>query len=324
MTTDTQAQHTPGRIKYHAQGDANTYAILIDENDEWLLALLHNGQQATARQEANLRRLAACWNGCDGLSTDDIEGLAEDAGGWPGTFQCIDELRENNRALRAQADDLLATTARQTQELTAARALQAQLVTALQAAQVHVNIRGTDDEIVLVGDVLVAHKSQSAPRSAPAGPAPHDAKAAAANADGQDDGYAVTVDRRDLFDALRAAHREGQGIGQLEGAESWHKATDYADAEIKGWKTMRQATRAAATSAGSLDAQDAARWRETLMHINGSYGEGGARFTLQWFGTLPGADIMKGSVAGHFTAAIDASLKSRAAAKGAGGQGGAA
>jgi hypothetical protein len=70
-----------------------------------------------------------------------------------------------------------------------------------------------------------------------------------------DSEHEVIVDRRDLFDALRAAHREGQSVGQLEGAESWHKATEYADAEIKGWKTMRVLqTGSANTQEGGDDA----------------------------------------------------------------------
>jgi hypothetical protein len=54
-----------------------------------------------------------------------------------------------------------------------------------------------------------------------------------------DDKYAVIVDRHDLFDYLRAAWREGSSVGWTDTAESWHKATDYAEGAIKGWGTMR-------------------------------------------------------------------------------------
>lgn len=60
-------------------------------------------------------------------------------------------------------------------------------------------------------------------------------------ADDADAKYAVIVDRRDLFDYLRAAWREGSSVGLVDGAESWHKATDYAEGALKGWSTMRTA-----------------------------------------------------------------------------------
>lgn len=64
--------HTPGRLTVRANGDANSYALL-DQNGQWWMSLLLNGQQLTASQEANMRRLAACWNACEGLSTENLE-----------------------------------------------------------------------------------------------------------------------------------------------------------------------------------------------------------------------------------------------------------
>lgn len=67
-----QDVRTPGKLTFHADGDANHYSI-IDAEGQWLLSLLHNGRQVVARQEANFRRLAACWNACEGVSTDELE-----------------------------------------------------------------------------------------------------------------------------------------------------------------------------------------------------------------------------------------------------------
>lgn len=64
--------HTPTRLTVRANGDANSYALL-DDNGHWFMSVLMNGEQMTARQEANLRRLAACWNACEGVSTEDLE-----------------------------------------------------------------------------------------------------------------------------------------------------------------------------------------------------------------------------------------------------------
>lgn len=62
-------------------------------------------------------------------------------------------------------------------------------------------------------------------------------------------------------------------------------------------------------AANSEDEKDAQRWRETLLHIGGTHTDTGAqRFTLRYLSPVEGADIMRGSVAGHFTEAIDAAI----------------
>lgn len=66
--------HTEGRISYRANGDANSYALL-DERGHWWLSVLMNGEQLTSQQDANLRRLAACWNSFVGVPTAGIEAM---------------------------------------------------------------------------------------------------------------------------------------------------------------------------------------------------------------------------------------------------------
>ena len=66
-------QHTQGRLTFRENGEANSFA-LMDEGGQWLLALLHNGHQMPRTQAANMRRLVACWNACNGLSTELLEG----------------------------------------------------------------------------------------------------------------------------------------------------------------------------------------------------------------------------------------------------------
>lgn len=68
MTTTT---HTPTRLTVRANGDANSYALL-DDKGHWFMSVLMNGEQMTARQEANLHRLAACWNACEDIPTEEI------------------------------------------------------------------------------------------------------------------------------------------------------------------------------------------------------------------------------------------------------------
>lgn len=75
-------------------------------------------------------------------------------------------------------------------------------------------------------------------------------------------------------------------------------------------------------AAQGMDAQDAARWREVLQHVGAAPHFGGQHFTLN---TLQAPDtslgfkanLMSGSVAQHFTKAIDATLAAQAKQGGA-------
>ena len=68
---DLLGLHAPGKLSFRANGEANSYALL-DETGSFLLSLLHNGQQMTVVQEANLRRVVACWNACEGIKTTNL------------------------------------------------------------------------------------------------------------------------------------------------------------------------------------------------------------------------------------------------------------
>lgn len=69
--------HTPGRLHFRENGGANSYALL-DENGRWWMSLLMNGEQVTESQRANLARMAAAWNACDGISTEKLEAFADE------------------------------------------------------------------------------------------------------------------------------------------------------------------------------------------------------------------------------------------------------
>jgi len=63
------------------------------------------------------------------------------------------------------------------------------------------------------------------------------------------------------------------------------------------------------------DAEDAARWRETLMHVGAANHLGGQHFTLNTLRIVDQMFLLRGSVAQHFTMCIDASRASRAQAQ---------
>ncbi len=79
--------HTPTRLTVRANGDANSYALL-DDKGQWFMSMLVNGEQMTERQEANLHRLAACWNACEGIPTEEIGKPT----GFPNLFNAAREL----------------------------------------------------------------------------------------------------------------------------------------------------------------------------------------------------------------------------------------
>lgn len=74
-------QHTPGRIYFRANGDANSYALMDQATNNWRMTILLNGEQVTAQQAADLERMAACWNACLKVPTEVLE--AQQSGGLP-------------------------------------------------------------------------------------------------------------------------------------------------------------------------------------------------------------------------------------------------
>jgi Lar family restriction alleviation protein len=82
----------------------------------------------------------------------------------------------------------------------------------------------------------------------------------------------------------------------------------YADNSTTEQRAIAAWNRRAAPAVGTVE-KDAARWRETLKHVGGAYCSEGARFTLRYLPPMKEADIMKGSVAEHFTNAIDDAIE---------------
>ena len=70
-----------------------------------------------------------------------------------------------------------------------------------------------------------------------------------------------------------------------------------------------------AAPAAQGDAEDAARWRETLMHVGAAYHLGGQHFTLNTLRITDQMFLLRGSVAQHFAKCIDASRAARSQAK---------
>lgn len=69
-------QHTQGRLEVRNTPDGPT---LIRERSDWATgSILEDSRDAhgTISNEADARRLAACWNACEGMPVEHIEALA--------------------------------------------------------------------------------------------------------------------------------------------------------------------------------------------------------------------------------------------------------
>ena len=91
------AQHTQGKLKVFS-----TYAIpeIRDQDENFLFA----AGSASPQSFCNARRLAACWNACEGLQTDLLENITLTGDTLASRFKARDD---TERELAAQRDELL-------------------------------------------------------------------------------------------------------------------------------------------------------------------------------------------------------------------------
>lgn len=60
-------EHIPVRIYFRANGEANSYSLINQADNKWMLALLVNGEHTTARQAEILEEMQRRWNAHDDL-----------------------------------------------------------------------------------------------------------------------------------------------------------------------------------------------------------------------------------------------------------------
>lgn len=86
------AQHTPGRVKVqHPHAGPRGWEVAFEPGLEQLC------QDIT---EDNARRLAACWNACEGISAEALESAGNAFNGWRLASYAMDDAK-------AQRDELL-------------------------------------------------------------------------------------------------------------------------------------------------------------------------------------------------------------------------
>lgn len=89
----------PGRIYFRENGEANSYSLIDHDAIKWVMALLVNGEHTASRQTKILERMAACWNACQGIETEELEIIAD-------ADETFSTVRDR---LIAQRDELLVT-----------------------------------------------------------------------------------------------------------------------------------------------------------------------------------------------------------------------
>lgn len=97
----------PGHLTVHEDGDACCYT-LHSADGRWFVALRHNGESMLDKQRVNMRRLAACWNACDGIETEELEHIA-DTGGMLGPRQDVARIAEQRDQLLVDLIEAAAT-----------------------------------------------------------------------------------------------------------------------------------------------------------------------------------------------------------------------
>jgi hypothetical protein len=73
---EAMSEHTKGRIRIIELAGANpSWLAAVDEQDDGgdLICCAPDGEVSMERWPANARRLVACWNACDGISTEALE-----------------------------------------------------------------------------------------------------------------------------------------------------------------------------------------------------------------------------------------------------------
>lgn len=68
-------KHTPGKL-VQAGLDTKTSLYMREVRDENNCLVAFSGSLPAEQAHANARRLVACWNACDGISTDALERVA--------------------------------------------------------------------------------------------------------------------------------------------------------------------------------------------------------------------------------------------------------
>ena len=91
--------HTPGRLQVPEPYDGQ-YGVIV-ENDSGRYAVA-----VSIRNPADARRLAACWNACDGIPTEALERTKDDT---TPVFELLMQTTKQRDALRTALNNLLNT-----------------------------------------------------------------------------------------------------------------------------------------------------------------------------------------------------------------------
>ncbi len=101
------SKHTLGPLELYQVGDSIECLCPADENGQSILTIVEEGftKFAAVYNDADARRIVACWNACKGISTEDLERYYNTGGGIDEALQEA-SLRSHVLAVQ-QRDELL-------------------------------------------------------------------------------------------------------------------------------------------------------------------------------------------------------------------------
>jgi hypothetical protein len=97
--------YTKGKWRIYKEPDSVECSIVIDDVDnEWFIAVCCDGAESKSNAYDNARRIVACVNACDGISTEQLETLAVK----PSLTAMVDEYKQQRDELLSALKGLLA------------------------------------------------------------------------------------------------------------------------------------------------------------------------------------------------------------------------
>ena len=145
MTTTKAGAHTQGRLIV-AMDEQNNSAYLVGDDKKAVARVINAGLRGDYGNDA--RRLAACWNMCENISTENIEGGMT-------LVQRIGVYADDMAAANARCREAEAASTALMAELAAARALLAEVSQKIERME---NSWCFDDEIVRIDAFLKGQK----------------------------------------------------------------------------------------------------------------------------------------------------------------------
>ena len=105
--TQSKLTATPGVVYFEKRGELSTGYIVTDDKGRWVAFVLGEDGISIPEAEANAKRMAACWNACEGISTKALQNVQPgDIAGWGSVNVMMPKVMAENAELKRQVAEL--------------------------------------------------------------------------------------------------------------------------------------------------------------------------------------------------------------------------